>query len=431
MSRHIVNWVKCLLFVPLIASCGGGKEDAPVEIVYWTGWSGHELEVQQHLIKEFNDTHPKVHVRLVTQFDKSGYEKVRIAFAGNATPDVMSTVWAEELASYAIRGVLEPLDSYMAHSGRDLHREFVPGIANTATVQGKVYGLAVTTSCEFIVFNKAVFRDAGLDPSHPPLTIAELDHAAEKCTVRKPSGEFVRYGFRPQAFRTWAYVFGGRWFDPVAKKITANDPHNVAALQWMASYNKRYDLKRIQAFQSSFGSDSTNNGPFYQGHIATWTTGEWSQEFLRRYAPTLDYGWFALPPSSDGRTLASCPNGSMFVIPKASKHKAEAWEFLNWITSKHAVEYFSTNIGNVPALISAGEAPFFQRQPMMKFAINLSRQHTAFPPPAISMWTTYNREIQRAEEAAMLGNQDPKTLMDDLQRRMEREYARSCEDLGQ
>ncbi len=53
------------------------------EIVYWTGWSGHEFDVLQKLVDEYNNTHPDVHVRMLSVF--GSYQKVRIAFAGGDT----------------------------------------------------------------------------------------------------------------------------------------------------------------------------------------------------------------------------------------------------------------------------------------------------------------------------------------------------------
>src|SRR5260221_6747843 len=77
----------------LLPGCARLQASGVQEIVYWTGWSGHEYEIQQGLIEEFNRTHPGIHVRMLTQFNSTGsYHKVRIAFAGGATPDVMSTI---------------------------------------------------------------------------------------------------------------------------------------------------------------------------------------------------------------------------------------------------------------------------------------------------------------------------------------------------
>ena len=104
--------LRCLLLL-LLASfasgCAGRAEGrGPVEIRYWTGWTGHQLDAQKRLVDEFNRTHPHIRVRVLSV--AGSYQKVRIAFAGGATPDVCSAVWADELAGYAIRGVLRPLD---------------------------------------------------------------------------------------------------------------------------------------------------------------------------------------------------------------------------------------------------------------------------------------------------------------------------------
>ena len=87
-----------------------------MEIRYWTGWTGEALAAQRELVAEFNRTHPEVRVSIHSV--GGSYNKVRIAFAGGVTPDVCSAVWADELAGYAMRGVLRPLDEDLRRSGR-------------------------------------------------------------------------------------------------------------------------------------------------------------------------------------------------------------------------------------------------------------------------------------------------------------------------
>ncbi len=425
--------IACLLICSLLLlSLGCGVRSRAIgatEIIYWTGWSGHELESQQKLIDEFNRGHPRIRVRLLTQFNSTGsYQKVRIALAGGATPDVMSTVWANELPAYALRGVLLPLDSYLKASGRDVAREFTPGVGRMLRVADHVYALAVTTNANFILYNKRIFREGGLDPEKPPRTIDELDHAAQACTRYDAQGRFLRYGFRPGSLEMWAYVFGGSWYDPAAARITADDPRNLAALRWMASYARRYDIRRLDAFTSTFGSSETVNGPFFVGKMAMWATGEWSEEYLRRYAPRMEYGWFPLPSPSGGRREITQSGGSVFVIPAACKHPAEAWEFLNWLTQPHPVGQFCWSIKNCPPLRAAGADPRFQSDPMFRFAVDLVNGPNSFGPSPIPTAPTYSREIQRVEDAALHGG-DPETLLRDLQRRMTRDLDETLTDL--
>lgn len=413
-----------------MAGCGRRSRSDVTEIIYWTGWSGHELEAQKQLVDRFNREHPHIHVRILSQFGVSGYQKVRIAFAGGATPDVMSTVWADELAGYAKRHVLEPLDGYLKASGRDVNREFTPGVARMLQVDGKVWALAVTTNTNFIAYNRQIFREAGLDPNRPPRTIEELDRVADQCTVYDRNHDFVRYGFRPSGLNMWVYVFGGGWYDPKTDRITANDPRNVAALRWMASYGKRYNIRKMDIFQTTFGSNETANGPFFVGKIAMWSAGEWAQQFIARYAPHLDWGYIPLPAPPGGRVNTTTAGGSVFVIPAACPHKKEAWEFLNWLTSPDPVEKFCREIGNVPPLITVGDRPSFQKDPLFKFAVDIAQGKNSFGPPPLAIWPTYSREITRTEEAATLSGKDPQAVLDDLQRRMVIERRRSDRDLA-
>lgn len=426
--NHVRNgWILVGLFA---VGCGSRLDSKPVEIVYWTGWSGDEFKVQQKLVDKFNKSHPNIKVRIVCQFGDAGYEKVRIAIAGNATPDVMSTVWADELASYSKRDVLMPLDDFMAASGRSLEKEFTPGLRKSLRIDGHVYALAVTTNTSFIVYNKDLFGELGFDASNPPQTTDELDAVSKASVILNADKSIKRFGYVPADLRTWAYVFGGSWYDAKTDQITANNPKNVEALKWMAGYYRKYGGQMVRRFQSTFGNDATAQGPFFQKLITMWSTGEWASAFLRRYAPDIRYGYFPLPAPAGGKPKTTYCNGSVFVIPKASKHKKEAWEFLNWFTSAGPVKEFCSAIGNVPPLMEVGSDPVFANDPIMRFAVDLTHSENAVGPPPIAIWPTYTREIGRVEESATSGGKDPKAVLDDLQKRMAAEYEASKKELS-
>jgi ABC-type glycerol-3-phosphate transport system substrate-binding protein len=412
-----------MLFLP---GCGGSAEGrGPVEVRYWTGWTGPALATQKELAAAFERSHPGIRVRVLSV--AGSYQKVRISFAGGTTPDLCSAIWADELAGYAMRGVLRPLDGYLARSGR-AGSEWVPGVWRMLQYRGRPYALAVTTNTNFIVYNKRIFREAGLDSERPPRTLAELDQAAAACTQYAPDGSFRRYGYRPLGLGLWGYVFGGQWYDPSTGAVTANHPANVAALRWMASYGKRYDLSRMQSFEGSFGRDTSANGPFFVGKVAMWQTGEWALAHLRRYAPTMEWGWFPLPPPPGGRTMTTGAGGSVFAIPVAAQHPEEAWEFLNFLTRPDPVQTFCEAIHNLPPLREVGERPAFQREPLFRFALDLAAGPNVFGPPQMPVWPRYQQEIRRAEDYGVFGRQDPQQLLDGVDERVEAELQRALRE---
>lgn len=62
-------------------------------------------------------------------------------------------------------------------------------------VDGKTYGFPVRGNSIHLIYNKQMFRDAGLDPENPPKTLEELADAAVALTKRDADGNVEVYGF--------------------------------------------------------------------------------------------------------------------------------------------------------------------------------------------------------------------------------------------
>ena len=422
--------VSLLLIIAAFAAIVAYKDPAThdrgvVHITYWTGWKGSEFAAQKKLIDEFNRTHPKVQVRVLSvgTFEGGLNQKVQIAFATGAVPDVCSAVWSLELANYASRGVLEPLDGYMAKSGRR-GEEFVPGVWKSLNYKGRPYALCATTDAHFFAFNRREFRECGLDPNHPPRTVNDLDKVVAAVTQRDANGDYIRYGFRPTWLENWAYAFGGQWYDEKTGRVTANDPRNVEALKWMASYSKKYDIKKMLAFEQTFGNDMSASGSFYTGKQAILCTGPWIGRFVERYGADLDWGLFPYPSPPGGRKSFTPVIGFIYVIPAAAEHKQAAWEFLNWMCSPHAVKEYCLSIGNIPPLKTVAAEPEFQNDRLFKFSTDLTGGTNAIGAPPVPIWADYQNEIARVEDFAVTGGRDPKKLLDDLTVRMQAELDR-------
>jgi len=415
LNRYLIHIVLIILFLLThIYGCHNSLFQKQTVINYWTGWSGHELEIQREIVKRFNDTHPNIHVNI---FSVAGsYEKVKISFAAGNPPDICSAIWAEDLAGYAMRGALIPLDDYLLKSGRSAE-EYMPGIWDMFQYNGHTWALNVTTNSVFIIYNADVFKEAGLNPNRPPETIAELDAYTSKIAQFDTNGNVIKFGYRPEGILWWGYVFGGTFYDPKTKTVTANHPKNVEALRWLASYGKKYDLRKVDSFRSTFTSSlyASTYGGFYglfSGKVGMMPTGEWCEQFINRYSKNFHYGYFPAPVPPGGRKNTVTVGGSVFVIPKDSKHHDAAWEFLNWLTQPEQVKEFCVGIENIPPLKVVAQMPEFTNRPIFKFAAELVSGPNAFGPPQMPVWPEYLDELSRAEDYAIHGKGDPKDLLD-------------------
>lgn len=393
----------------------------PVQITYWTGWSGHELDVQREIVRAFEAENPDIHVNIMTV--AGSYEKVAISFAAGNPPDLMSSIWLEDLAGYAMRGVLHPLEDYARESNRDIDGEFIPAIANAMHYGKHLWGLMATTGAQFILANDASFKEAGLDPANPPKTVEAFNETNAKLAKYDASGNLVRFGMRPPDLSIWAYAYGGEWYNPETRKVTANLPANVRALEDIAAYGKKYDGRKLIAFenlmsgaQMGYVSDTGNFAGLFNGYSAMLFTGGYAQEFITRFAPaSFRCSFFPLPAPAGGRPGAFVLSGSVFVIPRDAKHPREAWRFLNYLISPPQVKTFCVKIGNMPPLKALLKDPEFNKTAMERFSRELLEKGHPFAPAGMPIWAYYLNELGRAQQAAFLGGEDPKKLLDDVQ----------------
>ena len=104
-------------------------------------------------------------------------------------------------------------------------------------------------------------------------------------------------GILPAGLTWWGHVFGGNFYDEANKKITANDPKIVAALDWEGSYRQRLGPEKVAAFQSGFGDYMSTQNSFFAGKEAMTQVGEWFIQFQKKFAPDLVMEFMPAPVS--------------------------------------------------------------------------------------------------------------------------------------
>jgi multiple sugar transport system substrate-binding protein len=316
----------------------GGAGGRPVELEYWDGWTGVGYAdpdgMVAKIMRSFTQKHPAITVR---QEHLPGGElvgKLTTAVAAGTAPDVVMLFNSDgKLYSFAHSGQLQPLEQVANAAELRRLKDWVhPSIWDLGVYNGKVYGLALWTQSYAIIYNKAHFREAGLDPNRGPQTLDELATSAERLTKRDPAapGGYARLGFYEDSFTRWIPVFGGQLLDAAGKKVTANHPGTLKALEWLAGLWKRYDADRIIAFRDSLGT--LPGGPFGGEKYSMIVNGPWGVRTLKEQAPQLDYGVAYLPSPPDQPGLGCFTYGDIPVVPAGAKHAAGAWQLVPFLT---------------------------------------------------------------------------------------------------
>lgn len=397
---------------------------AAEEIVFWHGWGGDEGKALERIVEGFNKSQDRIVVRPVFVPIGMG-EKIMATLAGGSTPEVV-TVWDWMVVPLGYNGAIIPLEDRLSKAGIT-EGDYVKGVWSYGSYKGHKYGLPTTLNIYAFMWNKNLYRDAGFDPDKPPATTQDLDRYAERLTESDSKDRLKRLGFLPSVSHIYFYVFGGSLVDSVTGAITANNPKNVEALDWIATYYKKYDIEKIRRFQAGWGDSMSPLNPFFRGQLAMQEAGQWEILSAQKFAkPDFRYGVSAFPAPAGGRKDVAYVSGSFWVIPAGSKKKDQAFEFLAWLTAPAQAAEFAASLFNIPPRISALESPVFESKltPEFRQYLKLLQSGFVYTFPQLPIGQFYLTELTQALSDVQSGAKTAKQALDSVQEKVEREMQR-------
>jgi multiple sugar transport system substrate-binding protein len=433
-------------FCPLASRESSLSPDVTV-LQFWHPWSAEYADALAEVVAEFNRTHPKIHVNALFMPTGAGENmKFFASVAGGVPPDVI-VVDGTQVATWADLGVLRPLDSWVRDCGITAD-DFWGPCWEQCQYHGKTWALSAAADPNFsLVWNKHLFREAGLDPEKPPRTLTELESYCRRLTKYEvdgkivtlgsgpaPAGRIEQLGFMPtygasleNAIMTWGWAFGGQFYDPKTEQFTCDDPKIVKAVEWLLHMRDIYGGQmRLTAFQSGFGEQAQH--PFYMGKLAMHSSYIAETQNINKFAPNLEYGIAPLPGPKDGEIGVGWIGGWALAIPYGFRgHDQEAFELIKWMTADpQGTTFISRKMKLLPAY---RKSPFFETDvpgdPILRayYQILQNAKHARPVTPANSY---YLNELRRAVGWAM---QDLLPPLEALQRARERttEYLRKIE----
>ncbi len=358
----------------LLAACGSSPQQVPadgdvVRLTYWSAQNPQEQRLAEHLVTQWNADHPGIQV-LVQPLPagQSSEEVLLAAIVAGTTPDICSNIWPGIMSDFIrARGVLR-LDDFADFDS--LLRSRVPAemIDRFRAVDGGLYQIPWKTNPIMMLYNRGLFRAAGLDP--PPRTYSEFLAGAAKLTVdRDGDGQLDQWaGYRrpipiwhERRFDYYAFYIGASGGKTLFEgdQIRVDTAASSAVFSFFRSvYKNRYFP--LTTFQSS---------PILSGKIATEFVGPWQIGWLEENAPPgFEYGFAPLPLPDDyegpAYTFGDFKN---IVIFADTKYPQESWEFARYLVSKEAdlklLEYTKQIPVRSHLLSDSTYAAFFEANP--------------------------------------------------------------------
>jgi multiple sugar transport system substrate-binding protein len=406
--------VLAVLVALVVAAAGcGGSSSSPssggvTNIVLWHGYVDTEGKAIKQMVAQFNASHPTIHV--TAQFyGNSDYalQKVTTAIAGGKPPDIayLYGSWAANIAESPKTLVL---NDYIKADSSFNWNDFWPSERQVATVNGKIVGIPALVDNLALVYNKALFRQAGIPFPTANWTWQDLRSAAQKLTdpAKKQFGwAYVNDASEDTVWRFEALLWqaGGEILSSDGKHAAFNSPAGVRAatlLQQMAVQDKSVYLDSGNDLYTSL---------FNSGRIGMLFTGPWD---LSQF-PKVQYGVQILPGDMNHQTISGPDNWVLF--NNGSVRSKAAFTFMSWFTSPQQDLEWAQKTGDLPIRQSVmnlpGYAQFIAKYPGdAMFVQNLSNATQV--RPVTPLYPKISTAIGQAVQAVLLGKAQPTQALD-------------------
>ncbi|SEQ92936.1 arabinogalactan oligomer / maltooligosaccharide transport system substrate-binding protein [Streptomyces sp. yr375] len=334
MRRGIAATALVASFALAATACGSDgsgsdKSDGPVTITWWdTSNATNEAPTYQALVKQFEAANKDVKVKYVNVPFDQAQNKFDTAAGASGAPDVMRSEvgWTP---AFAKKGYFLPLDGTEALKDK---AAFKPNLVEQATYDGKTYGVPLVTDTLALVYNKALFAQAGL--TAVPKTWAELKTAA--ATVKAKTGVDGYWGSATAGYYAQPFLYGEGTdtVDADARKITVD---SAAAKKAYGTWLGLFDGKGLHKADTTADAYAHIQDAFVNGKVAAIIQGPW--EITNFYKGTAfkdkgNLGIATVPAGSTGKAGAPTGGHNLSVYAGSdAAHQAAALKFVNFMTS--------------------------------------------------------------------------------------------------
>ncbi len=307
------------------------QQNKPITLTIWD-----RNQTIGEVVDLFNEEMAKQGKNITAEFELIPYDqqvsKFLSALNAGTAPDIYSLDLVQFPYFISIGAFADISDVYKAMP----YKESLPnGMLPVGSKDGKIYALPYELDVSTILYNKELFREAGLDPETPPETWDEFLIAAKALTKDKNNdGITDQWAFSELGtdagsymfwFMPWVWGNGGSMFDN-SGNVTLNSSATKETLQFWYDLIYKYKVAPKSSVQWTSG-DRYN--AFVAGKIAMYLGGNFNIASLRTDAPDLDIGIAFMPRNRDASNY-TFGGGNMLAITSQTKNLEAAKEFINF-----------------------------------------------------------------------------------------------------
>jgi multiple sugar transport system substrate-binding protein len=307
-----------------------------------------DRELYKNLQRKFMHEHPDIEVRVEFIPQQRRLQTMITASAGNRVPDA-AAIALDYLPRFVKEDMLLPIDTLLPQW---LRKDYDTDDLDAVRINGKLWGYPSWRAPVAALYNKDLFKKAGLNPEKPPATWDEVTSVA-KALTRDTNGDGridqwgFGFGFGGETLNAgfWPILWqaGGEIFTPDEKQVAFNSAAGINALTWVVG------LYQQHCIPPSYLNVSPNVGAndFAEGKVAYWWGANQTHPYkLRRDVPGLNIGY---GPILSRERRVSFSSFGLNVIFAQCKHPKETGQWLAFLNRPDNLGYFCKALNVTPS----------------------------------------------------------------------------------
>lgn len=335
------------------AGCGATSSPPPstsgkatvTDITYWSGHSSGALyRAVVAEVKQFNKTHPTIHVT----FKPIGASKHGLAsFEAGQAPNV-GMVSGYIVPQLAQAGAILNLSSYIKGknglSQSEINQWFYPVIwQDTKETNGKQYLMPLEKKSLLVIYyNESLFKKAGI--TSPPTTWAEVGADAAKITALGSSYHGIAWTPELQQYFDIITANGGHVFPTTTNRraYSLNNSGASTALSMLRGWIANGSMITTTGYQYQLDFGTGKVGMVIDASAGyTYDKGSVGGKFVM--------GGIAAPRGTTGHT-SQYINGASTVLfnTGTTAQKNAGWTFMKWMASPSTNVYWDQHANYLP-----------------------------------------------------------------------------------
>ncbi len=427
--KRIGHWLIIVSLIIGIAGCAKGPTRA-ADVVIWH-WMTDRKKAFNELAQKYQELKGvKVEFKLFAPSEIYS-QKIRAATQAGTLPDIYGILGEKKDFAIFIKAghVLNLTDQMQANAGEWKNKFFLKALAvneferrNEFDVPPGIYGVTIDVTNIQMLYNKDLFKQAGLDSGSPPQTFAEFIAAAGK--LRQAGIQGLVSGWA----ETWMidclasnFAFNIMGEKKVMRTYRGEVPYTDA--DWVTVFNLFKQMADNNVYATGIvamnNKDAEQN--FANGRAAFAFNGSWCVNVYQGMNPDLNYAAMFVPKVSERYPMLIWGGaGSSFMVNAHSQNREQAVKFLKWLTDEKQKAYLAQTTNNLPAnKFSMGDI-----DPIL-FQFAEAMENTTHP----NIWPAHEQSVvieafDVGIQSIILGTKTPEQVAREVQEVKEREMAK-------